>query len=243
VHSGFTGLTITRLEAGMDGVCRFRARDIVLPPGCAVAVIGPSGAGKSTLLKTLGGLIAPLSWTGPETWTQTAAAASMVSQEPFLFDDTVDANLRYGLGPDEEPSLDDVARALATVNLSAEIAALPLGLATPVRAIGSNVSGGQLQRLCIARGLLRDRPLWLLDEATSAIDPRTEREITQRVIAACRAQGRVLLSVTHRLQFLAEYDEIWFVEAGELRLRGTHAELLADARYRRYCADAEADDA
>lgn len=238
----FTGLVIDRIEAGMDGVVRFRAERLALGPGRAVAVIGPSGAGKSTLVKTLGGLVAPLAWASERTYGETVALATMVSQEPFLFDDTVDANLRYGLGPDEEPPMGAVDAALATVNMAAEVRALPLGLQTEIKAIGSNVSGGQLQRLCIARGLLRARPLWLLDEATSAIDPKTEREITQRLVAACRAQGKSLVAVTHRLQFLAEYDEVWFVEDGEVRLKGAHADLLANARYARYCADAEGAD-
>ncbi len=240
----FLGLEIGRLDAGLGGAVRFSARDVRVAPGRAVAVIGPSGAGKSTLLKTLGGLVPPLVWEAPRSWSETAAATSMVSQEPFLFDDTLEANLRYGLGPDEQPGPAALAAALATVNVAAEVEALPQGLATKVRAIGSNLSGGQLQRLCIARGILRERPLWLLDEATSAVDPRSEREITQRLVAAARAQGKVLISVTHRLQFLTEYDEVWFVEDGALRLRGPHAALLAEPRYRRYCAEAgEPDDA
>ena len=80
----------------------------------------------------------------------------------------------------EPPRPADVWKALATVNIDHEVRALPEQLATRLRAIGSNVSGGQLQRLVIARGLLRERPLWLFDEATSAIDARSERDITLR---------------------------------------------------------------
>lgn len=237
--SFFKGLNIAAIDAGMDGVVRFSARNLHVEPGRAIAVVGPSGAGKSTLLKTLGGLVPPLVWDGAASWSDVAASTSMVSQEPFLFDDTLEANLRYGLGVTEVPSAARIEEALTAVNAAAEVAALPLGLATPIRAIGSNVSGGQLQRFCIARGVLRDRPLWLLDEATSAIDPRSEREITQRLVAACRAQGSILIAVTHRLQYLAEYDDVWFVEDGVLQLRGSHAALLAEPRYRRYCAEAE----
>ena len=120
--------------------------------------------------------------------------------------------------------------------------ALPQGLAARVRAIGANLSGGQLQRLTIARGLLRGKPLWLLDEATSAIDAKSEREITLRLTAACRERGTVLIAVTHRLQWLDAYDEVWFVEGGAVTHRGPHRALMREPRYRTFCADAGGDE-
>lgn len=225
---------INGIAAGHDGKVRFEAQDLALPAGRAIAVIGPSGAGKSTLIRTLAGLIEPSSWTADRPWTEVSGMSSMVSQEPFLFDASIADNLRYGLAasvPDKT-----LWQALALVNMDHEARQLPDGLATRVRAIGSNVSGGQLQRLVIARGLMRDRPLWLLDEATSAIDPTTERDITERLIAACRERGTILVAATHRLEFLDLYDEVWFVEGGGVALRGKHATLQATPRYRDYCA-------
>jgi len=160
----------------------------------------------------------------------------MVSQDPFLFDDTVEANLLYGLDGAQKPDAAAIDKALDDANVLAETRAFPEGLQTRIRAVGSNVSGGQLQRLTIARGLLRKKPVWLLDEATSAMDATNERAIIAHLIAACRATGSALLAVTHRLQGLEAYDEVWFVEGGKLALRGKHKDLLADARYRAYCA-------
>ena len=108
-----------------------------------------------------------------------------------------------------------------------------------MRAIGANLSGGQVQRLVIARALLRHKLVLLLDEATSAIDARTERDITERLVAACRSAGLALLAVTHRLSWLALYHEVWFVEDGRLQLRGRHEDLLGHARYAAYCASIE----
>ena len=95
-----------------------------------------------------------------------------------------------------------------------------------------------MQRLVIARGLLRRKPIWLLDEATAAIDAKSERDITLRLTAACRETGHALLAVTHRLTWLSAFDEVWFVEKGELALAGAHADLLKDPRYRSYCDSA-----
>jgi ABC-type multidrug transport system fused ATPase/permease subunit len=215
---------------------RFFAENLSIEPGKAIAIIGPSGAGKSTFLKTLAGLVEAIEWDGTPSWEEVRSDASMVSQEPFLFDDSIAENLCYGLA--ERPTEASVWEALETVNIAAEIKALPDGLRTRLRAIGSNVSGGQLQRLVIARSLLRGKSLWLLDEATSAVDAKSEKDITLRLIGACRAEGRALLAVTHRLTWLEAFDAVWFVEDGEVRLAGPHAALLRERRYRDYCAAA-----
>ncbi len=236
-----SGLRVKRIRAGMGGEVRFSAENLELEPGRAVAVIGPSGAGKSTLLKTLAGLVAPLEWDADLTWDEATRRMSMVSQDPFLFDDTLGTNLTYGLSA--KPSDDDLWRALETVNIGGEVRSWPKGLATRLFAVGSNISGGQLQRLVIARGLLRQKPMWLLDEATSAVDPHTERDITQRLIATCKDTGSALLAVTHRLTWLDAFDEVWFVEGGKLALKGPHARLMADPRYRDYCLAHQAEGA
>ncbi len=230
-----SGLSIRTIRAGMAGETRFKGKNLELAPGRAVAIIGPSGAGKSTLLKTLAGLVEPLEWDADCAWEEAAGRMSMVSQDPFLFDDSIGQNLTYGLSDAALPQEDELWRALATVNIDQEVRALDAGLATRLRAIGSNVSGGQLQRLVIARGLLRQKSIWLLDEATSAVDARSERDITQRLIQACHESKHALVAVTHRLTWLGSFDEVWFVEHGERTLVGPHAELLATPRYRDYC--------
>ena len=232
------GINIRQIRAGMAEEVRFSASNLCIIPGKAVAIIGPSGAGKSTLLKTLAGLVAPIAWDGDFDWRHTIDLVSMVSQEPFLFDDTIEANLLYGLEADARPPMAQLWTALATVNIADEVKSWPEGLNTRLRAIGSNVSGGQLQRLVIARGLLRRKPIWLLDEATAAIDAKSERDITLRLTAACRETGHALLAVTHRLTWLSAFDEVWFVEKGELALAGAHKDLLKDPRYRSYCDSA-----
>jgi len=227
-------LRIASVSVVLGGEVRFSGEELEIRAGRSVAIVGPSGAGKSTLVKALGGLVEPTAWKAGMSWRDATTLFSMVSQEPFLFDDTIIANLAYGL--DVVPSSEDIWSALALVNVADEIRALPAGLDTRMRAIGSNVSGGQLQRLVIARGILRKKPILLLDEATSAVDAKTERDVTERLIDACRGSGLGLVAVTHRLTWLSLYDEVWFIENGRRQYVGTHAQLLEHARYREYCA-------
>jgi|LauGreDrversion4_2_1035121.scaffolds.fasta_scaffold03876_2 subfamily B ATP-binding cassette protein MsbA len=229
-------IKLTEIKAGMDGKCRFQAENLELNSGKTVAVIGPSGSGKSTLLKTLAGLAHPISWRSDCNWSEFASRVSMVSQDPFLFDDTLRENLIYGLETDQIPSDEEIWAALATVNIADEVKSWPLGLMSRLRAIGSNISGGQLQRLVIARAILRRRPFWLLDEATAAVDVRSERDITMRLIEASQREHRVMLAVTHRLTWLSAFDQVWFVEDGRVTMVGPHEDLLKHPRYRDYVA-------
>ena len=168
-------------------------------------------------------------------WQESIRHVSFVSQEPFLFRDTLLANLTYGLedlSQSREKAIWDI---LATVNIDSEVKRLPQGLGTELHAVGSNISGGQLQRLVIARALLRHKWVWLLDEATSAVDAASEKDITDRLIRAAKVEKKSLIAVTHRLTWLPLYDEVWFVEGGRLTYSGHHSELLKDARYRSFC--------
>jgi ATP-binding cassette subfamily C protein CydD len=237
-------VTLAAVAAGFGGEVRFAGEDLTLAPGRAVAVIGPSGAGKSTLLKVLAGLVPPATFRAGQSLADVVGGVSMVSQEPFLFEDALRANLVYGARAGEEPSDAALWEALALVGLDAMVRERG-GLDLRFSPLRSGISGGQLQRLTIARGWLKRRPVLALDEATSALDPRTEREITERLIAHARASGTALLAVTHRSTWLGMYDEVWFVESGRVRLRGTHAALMQEPRYRDYHASsavAEADE-
>ena len=179
--------------------------------GRSVAVVGPSGAGKSTLIKTLVGLIQPKEWLSQDTpWEAFGQNCSFVSQQPFLFNASLRENLRYGL--EREASDDEILALIDDLGLQHLIESHPKGLDTQVTSLQSNLSGGQLQRLVLVRALLRDQAFLVMDEATSAVDAQNEEMITKLVLSRVKSQRTGLVFVTHRLRWLALFDEIWFIE-------------------------------
>ena len=206
-----------------------------IPQGKRVMVIGRSGAGKSTLLKLIQGALAPSAGTVEINGIPAAAygermpeVISVLNQSPHLFDTTVANNIRLG-----RPSATDeeIARAAQAAQLGSLIAALPKGLNTPMRETGQRFSGGERQRVALARILLQDTPVLILDEPTVGLDPRTERELLATIFRT--TQGKSLIWVTHHLVGAEKMDEIVFMEHGRIVMRGTHAELLArEPRYR-----------
>jgi ATP-binding cassette subfamily B protein/ATP-binding cassette subfamily C protein len=128
---------------------------------------------------------------------------------------------------------------LSAVNLDQWLGGLNGSLAAEFNPVQTNVSGGQIQRLVIARALLRASDILLLDEATSAVDAATEQDISERLIKKVRDQRGVLLAVTHRLRWLELFDEVWFVENGRVEFKGKHGALLNHDRYRAFCAKGE----
>ncbi len=212
-----------------------QAEDLHIKAGKAIALIGPSGAGKSSLIKVLAGLLEPLQWQASVPLNAVVESATLVSQKPFLFSASVRDNLLYG-----HPSHcadERLQEELDFVGLSAELAAMSQTLDSPVDFIQTPLSGGQLQRLTIARAMLRPQPLLLMDEVTAAIDPLAEEAITLRLIKRCHHENLSLLFVTHRLQQLPFFDEIWFVEAGILRVFTSYSELLKNERTQRFIQD------
>lgn len=232
VHIRLQGVRFAYAAGGansVDGV----ALDI--PQGKRVAVIGRSGAGKSTLLKLIQGALAPSD--GTVTFNGVPAAAlgermpeyvSVLNQSPHLFDTTVANNIRLAR---PEAADEEIRRAAQAAQLGPLISALPEGLNTPMRETGQRFSGGERQRVALARILLQDTPVLILDEPTVGLDPRTERELLATIFRT--TQGKTLIWVTHHLVGAEKMDEIIFMEHGRILMRGTHAELMkSEPRYR-----------
>ena len=201
-----------------------------LAPGEHVALVGTSGAGKSTIVNLLlrfwdasGGTIRiggrPVQELPLEELRNLVA---VVSQRNYVFNTTIGDNIRMGK-PDATQAEVDLAAKRA--NLKAWIDSLPQGYDTPVGEMGSKISGGQRQRLAIARALLKDAPILVLDEATSNLDVETEREVN----AAIRElqAGRTTLTIAHRLSTVQNADRILVLEQGRVAEQGRHAQLLA----------------
>ncbi len=241
-HSSHVDLGLARADVmidacacGFGGQVQFRADSIRLAAGRNIAIIGRSGSGKSTFVKTLAGLYEPISWRAKAAWMDVAEQAAFVSQEPFLFAGTLLDNLLYGLSEAERPQAQaDLPMLLALVNLSADIAKLPAGLATDFSPLSGSFSGGQVQRLVIVRMLLRRKSLWLLDEATSAVDAATDGMLVKAIAQLAKERKAAIIWVTHRLQHLDVFDEVWYIDGGRIVSRGAHLDLLTDVNYRAY---------
>ncbi|HEX6970106.1 MAG TPA: ABC transporter ATP-binding protein [Micromonosporaceae bacterium] len=205
-----------------------------VPAGRTVALVGPTGAGKSTIAALAVRLLDPQRGTvrvdGVDVRSLTAeslvATTALVAQVPFVFDDTVRANITL-----DRPGItdDDVWRALRLAEADGFVAALPDGLDTRVGERGTSLSGGQRQRLTLARALAGRPRLLVLDDATSAVDPRVEAAILSALRGEARDRGEVsILVVAYRLATIALADEVVYVEQGRIVARGTHSTLLRD---------------
>ena len=213
-----------------------RARPILhgvgfdIPEGKTVAVVGPSGSGKSTLARLLfrfydvqGGTV---SIGGQEIRSVTQAsvrqAIGIVPQDTVLFNDTIAYNIGYGQPGATQAEIESAAR---SAHIHDFIAAMPLGYQTMVGERGLKLSGGEKQRVAIARTLLKNPPILIFDEATSALDSANERAIQAELQSVAR--GRTTLVIAHRLSTVVDAHEILVMEAGRIAERGTHAQLLA----------------
>ncbi len=200
-----------------------------LPPGKRLAVVGPSGAGKSTLAALLQRFWDPprgsIFLDGRDLLDMTPAEArrplAVVSQRTYLFHASLAENLRLAR---PEASLQELEAAISQARLRNFLASLPDGYQTLVGERGMRLSAGERQRLAIARALLKDSPLFLLDEPTANLDALTEADILATLLAQTR--GRSLLLITHRLVGLEAMDEILVLERGRVVERGRHADLL-----------------
>ena len=201
-----------------------------VPAGRTVAIVGSSGSGKSTIGRLLfrfyDVVSGSLSIDGQDVRDVTQQslhdAIGVVPQDTVLFNDTIRYNIAYGRdGATEE----DVIAAAKAAQIHEFIQALPEGYDTAVGERGLKLSGGEKQRVGIARTLLKNPPILLLDEATSALDTETEQEIQGALKRA--GQGRTVITIAHRLSTIADADRIIVLENGEIVEEGTHAELLA----------------
>ena len=198
-------------------------------PGQTLAIVGPSGAGKSTIARLLyrfydpqGGRIL-IDGQDIRTVTQASlrAAIGIVPQDTVLFNDSIGYNIGYGR---EGASVDDIAAATRGAALDSFIARLPQGFDTEVGERGLKLSGGEKQRVAIARTLVKNPPLLILDEATSALDSRTEDAIQATLDEI--AEARTTIIIAHRLSTITGADRIVVLDAGRVAETGTHAELL-----------------
>jgi ATP-binding cassette subfamily B protein len=202
-----------------------------VPAGHTVAIVGPSGAGKSTISRLLyrfyeltsGSIVIDGQDIAKATQESLRAAVGMVPQDTVLFNDTIRYNIRYGR-PDATDAEVETAAALAQIQDF--IMDLPQGYDTMVGERGLKLSGGEKQRVSIARTILKGPPILMLDEATSALDTMTEKEIQDALRKV--SEDRTTLVIAHRLSTVIDADEIIVLEAGRIVERGKHEQLLSE---------------
>ena len=204
--------------------------DVTVPAGRSLAIVGETGSGKTTLSYliprlydvTSGSVTIDGTDVRDMTFDALAAAVGVVSQETYLFHASVADNLRFAKPAATD---DELVAAARVAQIHDHLMSLPDGYDTVVGERGYRFSGGEKQRLAIARAVLRDPPILVLDEATSALDTQTEQAVQEAIDAL--SAGRTTITIAHRLSTIRDADEIVVLDGGEIAERGTHTELLA----------------
>jgi ATP-binding cassette subfamily B protein len=215
-------------SAALDGI------DLKIPAGMTLAVVGQTGAGKSTLMSLVPRLLDPTSGAvlvdgidvrcaDPE---ELRRHIGFVAQETFLFSATIAENIAFGV---DHASEEQIRRAAELAGLAEDIEGFPEGYRTMVGERGITLSGGQKQRTAIARALLRDPRILILDDALSSVDTLTEERILTHLAGVM--QGRTVLLISHRVSTVRQADQIVVLNRGRIVERGTHAELVAAGGY------------
>ncbi|KAK5190463.1 Iron-sulfur clusters transporter atm1, mitochondrial [Exophiala xenobiotica] len=205
---------------------------MTIPAGKKVAIVGPSGCGKSTILRLLfrfydadsGNVTIDGQDVRDVSLDSLRQSIGVVPQDTPLFNNTIEHNIRYGK---IDASLDDVKRAAQRARIFDLIERLPAGWNTMVGERGMMISGGEKQRLAVARLILKDPPLLFFDEATSALDTYTEQTLLQNINSILKEKARTSVFVAHRLRTIYDSDIIFVLKEGRVFEQGTHAELLA----------------
>jgi ATP-binding cassette subfamily B protein len=227
-HVSLSGVTFRYPGADRDAVTGI---DLDIPAGSSLAVVGETGSGKTTLASLVSRLYDPTAGTIRIDGTDLrelrladlAAIVGVVSQETYLLHATVRENLRYAKPGATDEEIEQAARAAQIHDL---IAGLPDGYDTMVGSRGHRFSGGEKQRIAIARTLLRDPRVLVLDEATSALDNETERAVQQAFDRLAR--GRTTITIAHRLSTVRDADQIVVLDHGRVVETGSHTTLLQD---------------
>ncbi len=204
--------------------------------GESLALLGKSGAGKSTILKLLEGAVVPnqgvVSIQGKPVQSiqeEISSYVSVLNQQPYLFDTSVLNNIRLGSPEATEEQVKEAAR---QVQLHDYIESLPEGYHTGVQETGVRFSGGERQRMALARILLQNTPIVVLDEPTVGLDPRTERELLETIFRVLK--GKTVIWITHHLTGCEACDRMMFIEGGRIEMEGHHHDLLKEnVRYQK----------
>jgi ATP-binding cassette subfamily B protein len=212
-----------------DSPWTLRAISAEIPAGTRTALVGETGSGKTTLAYLAARLYEPergeVSIDGVDvrdvTLSSLAATVGLVSQETYLFHASIRENLRFARPEATDEQIEEAARAAQIHEL---ISSLPEGYDTPVGERGYRFSGGEKQRIAIARTVLRNPPVLILDEATSALDNETERAVQRALDDLSR--GRTTIAIAHRISTIRDADQILVLDAGQIVERGTHDELV-----------------